>query len=271
MSSQNPHEPLDPQQPQQPPAYQPPSYQPGAYPPPAQPGATEPPAYQPPAQPGGYQPGGYQPPAQSGGYQPPGSYQAPGAYQPPSQGQYQQPAQNPYQQPGAQAPSPYGTPSPYGAPSQPYPGGVPYPPVPMTGQLAPWGTRALGGLIDYVIPGFIINMLQSPFTVTDPTTGVRVGSGFVYYLIGAIGFAFYVWNSGYKQGTTGKSLGKQLAKTRLVSEATGQPMGFGPAVLRYIAHAIDSLICLVGWLFPLWDAKRQTIADKIMKTVVVRD
>ena len=27
--------------------------------------------------------------------------------------------------------------------------------------------------------------------------------------------------------------------------------------------------CYFGWLFPLWDAKRQTFADKIIGTVVV--
>ena len=31
----------------------------------------------------------------------------------------------------------------------------------------------------------------------------------------------------------------------------------------------DSIICYIGWLFPLWDSKRQTLADKIMKTVVI--
>lgn len=29
------------------------------------------------------------------------------------------------------------------------------------------------------------------------------------------------------------------------------------------------MICNIGYLFPLWDPKRQTIADKIMKTVVI--
>jgi hypothetical protein len=32
---------------------------------------------------------------------------------------------------------------------------------------------------------------------------------------------------------------------------------------------VDTIICYIGWLFPLWDAKRQTIADKIMSTVCV--
>ncbi|MDQ1423726.1 MAG: hypothetical protein QOD72_1224, partial [Acidimicrobiaceae bacterium] len=34
------------------------------------------------------------------------------------------------------------------------------------------------------------------------------------------------------------------------------------------AHVADSIICGIGYLFPLWDVKRQTLADKIMKTVV---
>jgi hypothetical protein len=34
---------------------------------------------------------------------------------------------------------------------------------------------------------------------------------------------------------------------------------------------IDGAICGIGWLFPLWDTKRQTIADKIVKSVVVVD
>ena len=41
------------------------------------------------------------------------------------------------------------------------------------------------------------------------------------------------------------------------------------AFVRQLAHIIDSLICYIGWLFPLWDAKRQTIADKIMSTIVI--
>ncbi len=29
------------------------------------------------------------------------------------------------------------------------------------------------------------------------------------------------------------------------------------------------MICYIGYLFPLWDQKRQTLADKIMHSVVV--
>jgi hypothetical protein len=54
----------------------------------------------------------------------------------------------------------------------------------------------------------------------------------------------------------------------LVAEATGQPIGTGKAFLRDVCHILDTLACYVGWLFPIWDAKRQTLADKLMTTVV---
>ena len=82
-----------------------------------------------------------------------------------------------------------------------------------------------------------------------------------------LGLAYLIWNYGYRQGTTGSSLGKSVMKFKVVSETTGQPIGFGMSVVRQLAHFVDAIICYVGFLFPLWDAKRQTLADKIMTTV----
>ena len=60
-----------------------------------------------------------------------------------------------------------------------------------------------------------------------------------------------------------------MLNLRLVSEETGQPIGMLMAFVRDICHIIDGIICYVGFLFPLWDSKRQTLADKIVKTVVI--
>jgi uncharacterized RDD family membrane protein YckC len=84
-----------------------------------------------------------------------------------------------------------------------------------------------------------------------------------------VGWAYLIWNYGYRQGTTGSSLGKSVMKIKVVSEVTGQPVGFGMSVVRQLAHIVDAIICFIGYLFPLWDAKRQTLADKIMTTVVL--
>jgi uncharacterized RDD family membrane protein YckC len=83
--------------------------------------------------------------------------------------------------------------------------------------------------------------------------------------VAALGYG--IWNFGYRQGVTGSSIGKSVMKFKVVAEATGQPIGFGMSIVRQLAHIIDGLILCIGYLFPLWDAKRQTIADKIMTTV----
>lgn len=91
----------------------------------------------------------------------------------------------------------------------------------------------------------------------------------VQWLSHLIGLAYLLWNYGYRQGTTGSSLGKSVMKVKVVSEVTGQPLGFGLSIVRQLAHFVDAIICYIGFLFPLWDAKRQTLADKIMTTVVL--
>jgi uncharacterized RDD family membrane protein YckC len=78
---------------------------------------------------------------------------------------------------------------------------------------------------------------------------------------------YAMWNWGYRQGTTGSSIGKSMLKFRVVSEKSWQPIGFGRSALRQIAHWIDQMVCYIGFLFPLWDSKRQTLADMLMDTV----
>ena len=247
------------------------------YPPPApdqqataaspQPGyGQQPPAY------------GQQPPAY--GQQPPAYGQQPPAYgqQPPAYGQ-QPPAYG--QQPPAYGPQPgYGQPQ-YGA-AQPWETGA-YGMSPMNvlpkEAYASWGQRVVAYLIDfagfwiawtvgYVIAGIGIARTDSSTSGdVDPLTVIG-------YLLVAVTFLAYVifsiWNRWIRTGRTGMSLGKEKMGIKLVSEDTGQPIGAGMAFVRDLAHYVDGLICSVGYLFPLWDDKRQTLADKIVKTVVVK-
>jgi uncharacterized RDD family membrane protein YckC len=82
-----------------------------------------------------------------------------------------------------------------------------------------------------------------------------------------VGLIYLVWNYGYRQGVSGSSIGKSVLKFKVVSEKTGQPIGFAMSMLRQICHVVDAVPFYVGYLCPLWTAKRQTLADKIMATV----
>jgi uncharacterized RDD family membrane protein YckC len=120
---------------------------------------------------------------------------------------------------------------------------------------ANWGQRVGAFLIDYV-PIFVLNIISN-----------AIGNTAITALFFLINLGWWIYNRGYLAGTTGQSWGKKLLNLRLIGEQTGQPIGFGMALVRDVLHVfVDFLPCLVGYLFPLWDAKRQTLADKILKT-----
>jgi uncharacterized RDD family membrane protein YckC len=171
------------------------------------------------------------PPAPDGG-----GYGAPPPAAPPAGG-YDAPA----------PPAGYGT-SPGDQPA--YAGGSP-----AAGDYADWPKRALSGLIDWFAPGLLAGLVYRGSSAL----------GLILYLA-AIAWALY---NAYLGGQTGQSYGKKIAGTRLISEATGAPPGGGLGIGRHFVHILDGIPCYVGFLWPLWDSKRQTFADKILKTVVV--
>jgi uncharacterized RDD family membrane protein YckC len=108
-----------------------------------------------------------------------------------------------------------------------------------------------------VIARALIRFHHSPAPFALAALGVLV-------VVTAVG-----WNSGLRQGVTGQSLGKRVVGIRLVGESTGRPIGLGRAVVRLFAHLLDTLPLYIGYLWPLWDERRQTFADKACATIVV--
>ncbi|MFY1674656.1 RDD family protein [Plantactinospora sp. WMMB334] len=135
---------------------------------------------------------------------------------------------------------------------------------------ASWGPRVGAYLIDAVVvlPLVILAYITGGASM-DAESGQVTGPGPLYYVFLVLTIALSGYNRWFLAGRTGQSWGKKALGIRLVDEAGGEPIGAGKAFVRDIAHFVDQIICYIGYLFPLWDAKRQTIADKIMKTVVV--
>ncbi|MCT2594534.1 RDD family protein [Streptomyces sp. N2-109] len=203
-------------------------------------------------------------------YPPPPQGQDPnnpyGQQQPPGYGYQQAPQGVPPQgQPGYGYPQqgqpmgpPMGQPQ-YGYPQQP---GYGYNPVGAPRDYAGWGSRVGGTIVDGLIAGVPYGVLAlAGFAMGD--------SGMILVVLGVLVYIGVMLWMLYQEGTTGQSPGKKMVNVRLVKESTGQPIGFGMAFLRKLAHILDSLACYLGWLWPLWDAKSQTFADKVCGTVVV--
>lgn len=185
---------------------------------------------------------------------------------PPTDPYGQPPAgQDPYGQPpqGSYGQDPYAQQNPYGAqPPAAYSG------VPQGVTFAHWGKRVGATVIDsLILLAAYIPALIGAGLASDPGTA---GMGTVLTLIGLVLYiGVFVWNVCIKQGSTGYTVGKGVMGIKLVKAETGQPIGGGMSFVRQIAHILDGLPCYLGFLWPLWDANRQTFADKIIGTYVI--
>lgn len=157
-----------------------------------------------------------------------------------------EPTAPPPPQYGDYSASAYGSPPAYGDGSYGTTPGTPF---------ATWIYRVGAALLDGIIvsvPAFVIALLA--------------GNRFVYNILAFIGSLAM----GYLAGAQGQTPGMRVLGIRLVRDSDGQLLGGGLGIVRGICHLLDAIPCLIGYLWPLWDSKRQTFADKIMGTVVVR-
>ncbi|ACZ00335.1 RDD family protein [Thermomonospora curvata] len=152
----------------------------------------------------------------------------------------------------------------YGRPSRPY---------------AEWGARVAASLLDGLViggPALFLSLLGVVLMAVGFAGGPGeenaglVGLGFILLLVACLAVAVAGLWSVHLEGTTGQTFGKRRMNIMLVAEHSGQPIGFGAAFVRRMAHGLDGFAFCLGFLWPLFDPKKQTFADKVMGTVVVQ-
>lgn len=124
----------------------------------------------------------------------------------------------------------------------------------------------LGALI---IDGLLLAVFYIPLTVFairadqyDPYEGNEVAI-FIAFAIVFAGLAFWFWNTIYRMGKTGQSLGRKFLNIAVLDQS-GLPIGIGRAALReIIGRWLSGMICYLGYLWAFWDDKRQMWHDKI--------
>ncbi|MER6839425.1 RDD family protein [Streptomyces platensis] len=234
------------------------------------------------------------------GQQPPQAPQGPYGQQPPVPPQQGQPGYGYPQQPPQQ--QQYGYPQQQAVPPQqqygyPQQAAMPYgqqmPGMPM--GYASWGSRLgaflLDGLMIAAVPIilYIVSIVMAAGSAVTPdysscstgdytcmqnaandaaSSSTPVGAIILSILawLLMIGGTFFLIA---KEGASGQTPGKKVMGVKVIKEATGQPLGFGMTFVRYLCRYLNGLLCGLGWLWPLWDDKSQTWADKLAGTVVV--
>ncbi len=92
----------------------------------------------------------------------------------------------------------------------------------------------------------------------------------VYVVAAAAVFLLMAVNRLLLPAITGWSLGRALFGIRVVRRRDGASVGAWRLLARDLAHLLDTAALFIGWLWPLWDSRRRTFADLLLRTEVRR-
>ncbi|MDI3313020.1 MAG: RDD family protein [Mycobacterium sp.] len=134
-------------------------------------------------------------------------------------------------------------------------------------DLARWHLRAGAVAVD-LLPGVAVVVAMG---LTAQALAAPLRSTWFWSSVGIGGLAILLMavNRLLAPAITGWSLGRAAAGIRVVGR-DGAPVGPWRLLLRDLAHLLDTVSVLVGWLWPLWDARRRTFADLLLHTEVRR-
>jgi uncharacterized RDD family membrane protein YckC len=109
--------------------------------------------------------------------------------------------------------------------------------------------------LDSILLNVVDLVLRGAIGATKGSTvGVLVGIAYFIVLIGS---------------PRGQTVGAMALKIRVVSLATGGPIGYARSVIRYVVSIFSGLVVFLGYFWMLWDREKQTWHDKAAGSVVV--
>jgi Mce-associated membrane protein len=132
-------------------------------------------------------------------------------------------------------------------------------------SLAPWHIRAAAFAVD-VLPGIAVVATMALVSFTVPLRGVW---WWVSISVAGVALLLTLVNRLLLPTVTGWSLGRAVCGIAVVGR-DGKAPGPWRLLLRDLAHLLDTVSLLVGWLWPLWDSRRRTFADILVGTEVRR-
>lgn len=128
-------------------------------------------------------------------------------------------------------------------------------------KLATWWQRVRAALIDVLAlaPGFTLWIMGANWRWP--------GGPLIGFLVTA---AIWLYNRCYLQGRTGQSWGKRAMGLKLIRMSDKRSISPYRAFARDLVNGLTAPNTFgLGFLFPLWTARRQTLADMAVKTVVI--
>jgi uncharacterized RDD family membrane protein YckC len=94
--------------------------------------------------------------------------------------------------------------------------------------------------------------------------------GWLVLVFGGLLIAYFLWAKPVGEGR--QTIGQKLASVRVVDAQTGDPtLGTGRAYGRWLFRTfISPILCYLGFLWSLWDDRKQAWQDKVVNTIVLK-
>ncbi|MPZ87680.1 MAG: hypothetical protein GEU81_06300, partial [Nitriliruptorales bacterium] len=150
-----------------------------------------------------------------------------------------------------------GAPGP-GAAGYQYAGPAGAPAGPPKEALAGFWIRFVGALLDGIILSVVAWVVASLLGV-DTTNSSSVST-----LLGLVYFTYF------HATIAGQTVGNRLVGIRIADATSGGPIPYSRAFIRYLMSIVSAIPLALGYLWMLWDDRRQTWHDKVASTLVVR-
>jgi uncharacterized RDD family membrane protein YckC len=158
----------------------------------------------------------------------------------------------------------------------------------------PVGTKLAGGIsrwIGLVIDQLLLNLLVLPLSLpgvlmivkatddcdtsgdTVSCTGSELETSWLTGGVICVALALIVLVFLYSRWLgKGRTPGMRITGNRLVDVNTGGPIGTGRGFARaLVAQFISPFLCALGYLWAIWDPRKQTWHDKIASSVVIKN
>lgn len=133
-------------------------------------------------------------------------------------------------------------------------------PAESVAELARWSARAGAFGLDAVTPVAVAYAVAA-------TTFIFGAPWWAYAVLASLTVVVVGVNRWLLPTLTGWTWGRSVFGIR-VQRSGGADVGVGRLALRDVVHVLDTAALMVGWLWPLWDARRRTFADILLHTEV---
>ena len=124
----------------------------------------------------------------------------------------------------------------------------------MSGEAAGFWRRFAAALIDALVVGIVEVILRL----------ILGGAGVALSIV--FSFGYYT----YFHGRTGQTPGDAAFGIRVVDIDNGEVIGYGRAFGRCLVSIVSGLVVVLGYLWMLWDKRKQTWHDKAVSSLPVR-